>query len=111
MALLGALGGVIVHDSTEPKTVVTTAPAPAPTSTTTVTKTVAPRLDQVAIARGLRPLAKLVKGDRVINEQNPARPLCTFQLWSGSIDDAMIQCGNRQITIKTGFLTPVEASK
>lgn len=92
-------------------------PKPAPTVTKTVslpqkTVTVVPKAadaDALSQARRFKPLSKLAKGDRVINEQNPARPLCTFELWGGSIDKAVIQCGSsQQITVKTGFLTPVE---
>lgn len=92
-------------------------PAPTPTVTKTVpapakTVTVVPKAansDALSQARRYKPLFKLAKGDRVINEQNPARPLCTFDLWDGSIAQAVIECGSSQrITVKTGYLTPVE---
>lgn len=97
------------HDPTPVPTVTVTKPVPQPTKTVTVAPKPA-NADALSQARRMKPLSKLIKGDRVINEQNPARPLCTFQLWSGSIAQAVIQCegGSQQITIKTGFLTPVE---
>lgn len=69
----------------------------------------APTPDPVVSARRVKALADLEQGDRVLyGEAHQPRRLCDWVYWGGSIDFATINCGTKDFTVKTGFLTPVE---